>query len=64
MGNKACCATKNQQTLDVGPRLGSDPKKTAKKEKERKKKLKRQVEKGQGPTAASIGQQMQFSDDE
>ena len=38
--------------------------KTAKKEKERKKKLSKQVKKGNGPTAASITDQMQFSDDE
>ena len=54
MGNKACCGSKSQQTLDVGPRMGSDPKKTAKMERERKKKLKKQVKKGKGPTAAAL----------
>ena len=64
MGNKTCCGSKSQQTLDAGPRIGSDPKKTAKMERQRKKKLQKQVKNGKGPTAAALHNKMQFSDDE
>ena len=63
MGNK-CCASSSQQTLDVGPRAGLDPKKTRKLNKKEKKELKKKTKKGQGPTASGIANQMDISDDE